>query len=236
MTGGLTHLAAFAHLAFFGVFVPLGAYRTRKRFAAATAPLDRRRHYLAVIPQLMIFAGLSLAVAFVERIRLFPPTLPPARYFALGAAIVAVLVIAMYPRWRRAVQRGDAVVQLFMPATRDERVLWTCIALLAGVSEEITWRGVQHAILLALVRSWWTAAVIAALMFALAHLAQGWRSAAVIFPFALLFHAVCYLTGSLYVAMCIHAAYDLAAGFGYAHLAKAVPRSTSESLGVPRGE
>jgi hypothetical protein len=49
---------------------------------------------------------------------------------------------------------------------------------------------------------------------------QGWRSAAVILVFALGFHALVWLSGSLYVAMAVHIAYDVTAGISYGRLGR----------------
>jgi membrane protease YdiL (CAAX protease family) len=91
---------------------------------------------------------------------------------------------------------------------------------LAGLSEEITWRGVQTALLSSLTRSLWLAAIICAISFGLGHFIQGWRSSAIIVFFALGFQGLVWLSGSLYVAMAVHVAYDITAGLSYARLGR----------------
>jgi hypothetical protein len=51
-------------------------------------------------------------------------------------------------------------------------------------------------------------------------LIQGWKSSAIIVFFALGFHALVWLSGSLYVAMVVHIAYDITAGLSYGRLGK----------------
>jgi hypothetical protein len=49
---------------------------------------------------------------------------------------------------------------------------------------------------------------------------QGWKSSAIIVFFALGFHALVWLSGSLYVAMVVHTAYDITAGLTYGRLGR----------------
>lgn len=135
-------------------------------------------------------------------------------------AAYAAAVTFMRPRWRRAVERRTPIVHLFMPANATERAWWIAVSVLAGIGEEITWRGVQAALVGALTGSFWIAAVICAISFGFAHFIQGWRSTAVIVVFALGFHALVWLGGSLYVAMVVHVAYDLTAGVSYGKLGR----------------
>jgi membrane protease YdiL (CAAX protease family) len=94
------------------------------------------------------------------------------------------------------------------------------VSLIAGIGEEITWRGVQMALVVALTGNYWLAIALCAISFALAHAGQGWQSAAIIVVFGLGFHLLVWLAGSLYVAMAVHLAYDLTAGISYGRLGK----------------
>jgi hypothetical protein len=49
-------------------------------------------------------------------------------------------------------------------------------------------------------------------VFAVSHALQGWKSGAVIFLMALVFQGLVWLTGTLVVAMVVHAVYDISAG------------------------
>jgi membrane protease YdiL (CAAX protease family) len=61
---------------------------------------------------------------------------------------------------------------------------------------------------------------ICSITFGVAHFNQGCKSAAIIVFFALGFHALVWLSGSLYVAMAVHIAYDITAGLSYGRLGK----------------
>src|SRR5262249_1160180 len=137
-----------------------------------------------------------------------------------GVAMYAAAVAFMRPRWRRAVERRARAVHLFMPANAAERAWWIAVSVLAGVGEEITWRGVQAALAGVLTGGFWAAALVCSSSFGLLHIVQGWKSAAFIAAFALGFHALVWLGGSLYVAIAVHVAYDLTAGISYGRLGK----------------
>jgi len=211
-------LAGWLHLLFFGVFVPIGAYRTGKRLVAAPALPPRRRYYQTVLVQLALFAAMSIAVALVQRIDLVPRVAPNAVSIAAGVAGYVAAVLIMRPRWRRAVEQKRRIVSLFSPADSVERALWIAVAIGAGISEEITWRGVQTPLLTMLIGSRPAAAAVSCLLFALAHATQGRRTVIAILPFAAMFEALVWLSGSLVVAIVVHAAYDITAGMAYGRL------------------
>jgi hypothetical protein len=166
------------------------------------------------------FFALSLMVAKVQWIELFPARWPSRTAVVAGVAFYVAAVLFMRPRWRRAVQGRARVVHLFMPSSARERAWWFAVSLLAGFGEEVTWRGVQAALLAVLTGDFWTSAILCSVSFGLAHIIQGWRSAVIIGLFALGLHAQVWLAGSLYVAMVGHLAYDLTAGITYGRLGK----------------
>ncbi len=213
--------AGWSHLAYFGVIIPLFAVLQWRKLRGATGPLPNRlRHFQTTAFVLIVFTGMSLVVARVQWIFLFPWSLPPIEAIAAGVVLYAAAVAYMRPNWRRVVQRQSRIVHLFMPTSAAERAWWFTVSLLAGVGEEITWRGVQAALVGALVGNFWIAALVCSISFGLAHFIQGWRSAAHIVVFAMGFHALVWLGESLYVAMAVHVAYDITAGIAYGRLGR----------------
>lgn len=217
--------AGWAHLAYFGLLIPVLVVRGRMKIRTTNAPLPNRlRHFQTTSFTLVMFAALSLVVARAEWIELFPRTWPPLLAVVAGVVMLVATVGFMRPRWRRAVEQrtpvGARVLHLCMPANGVERTWWIVVAMLAGISEEITWRGVQTALLTNLTGRLWMAAIICSIMFGVAHMIQGWKSSAIIVFFALGFHALVWLGGSLYVAMVVHIAYDIIAGLTYGRLGK----------------
>ena len=215
------NLAGWFHLGYFGVLLPGLLMHQRKKLLPTDRPLPNRLRYFQTTSfSLVMLATLSLLVAWVQRIPLFPRSLPPLSAVIAGVALYAAAVAFMRPRWRRAVECRARVVHLFMPANAPERAWWIAVAVLAGVGEEITWRGVQAALVVVVTGNYWIAALLCSISFALTHIVQGWRSAAVIVVFALGFHSLVWLAGSLYVAMAVHVAYDITAGISYGRLGR----------------
>jgi membrane protease YdiL (CAAX protease family) len=214
-------IAGWIHLVAFGLLVPALVIRS-KRFVDEGQPLPPfGRHIASAIIQLTAFALLSVVVARLEGLELFPREIPGARAWLAGGALLAAAVGIMRPRWRQTVAEGPPVVRLFSPRDRRERGLWAIASAVAGVSEELTWRGVQFSLLWVLTGQPALAALLAAIMFGAAHLVQGPRASIAIVPFALAFQLLVLYTGSLYVAMVVHFLYDLIAGFSYGRLASA---------------
>ena len=221
--------AGSVHLVAFGLAIPLLALLQRRKLVAAGWPLGLRLpHYRRGVASLIAFAALSLATAWRQGLQLFPASID--RPWISVAAAIAMYVIAitvMRPRWRRAVERGSPHVYLFMPDTREERGWWIAVSIFAGISEEITWRGVQPALVAFVVGSPEAGALVAAISFGVAHATQGWKAASIVVIFALAFQGLVWLSGTLVLAMAVHAAYDATAGLAYArfgrHLGYKVP-------------
>lgn len=99
-----------------------------------------------------------------------------------------------------------------MPQNRSERLWWIALSAAAGISEEITWRGVQPELMAQIAGSLWPAVLLCAATFGLGHISQGWRWAMVTAAFGLLFHALVWMTGALYVAIAVHIAVNVTVG------------------------
>ncbi len=212
------------HLALFGLVLPWLATRSARSLPAHTQR-PRKGHFRSVIVVQGVALVVSLRVAAVEGIALFPATAPPLLALGLGAVMVAGCTLALRPRWRDAVARREPRVHFVMPRDAGERRLWVGVSLAAAVSEEITYRGVMYALLLRLTHDPLTAAVATAALFGAAHAVQGWGGVLAIGALALGLQGLVLLAGSLTVAMAVHLLYDLVAGFTYGRL--------GEELGYP---
>lgn len=229
------NVAGWLHLIYFGLLIPYFVVNRARKFKHKDSPLpDRLRHFQRTAATLVMFGAISLVVARAEWIALFPRTIPSWRALGAGALMLIATVAFMYPRWRAAVERRERVVYLFMPANASERVWWIVVAVLAGITEEITWRGVQSALAANLTRSILAAALICSISFAVGHAIQGWKSIAVIFAFSLGFHTLVWLSGSLYVAMAVHVAYDIIAGICYGRLGRELGYNLDEIEPSPK--
>ena len=212
----------WAHLLLFGIALPALVVRNARQMAGRKLALpERLAHFQATCFTSSVFLAWSLLVARVQYLFLFSRHVPePERGLVAGALMYAAAVLFMRPRWRRAVLRRARVVHLFMPANATERAWWLAVSLLAGVGEEITWRGVQTALLVPVTGSYWAAAALSAASFGIAHATQGWRSAVGIVVFGLAFQGIVAASGSLFIAMAVHVAYDVTAGLAYGKLGR----------------
>ena len=210
----------FYFLFVFLLLLPWAAIRSGKRLATLD-PLPTKSRFLASSIFVQIFlAAFALWTARNEWIELFPPVVPRAIDVAAGLAFLAVAILCMRPRWKRAVERGDRRLHLFTPMTLVERGLWIVISLCAGIGEELSYRGVLTTLVERLSGSLPLAILVAAVAFGVAHAVQGRRGAIATFVFALGFHGLAVLTGALYVGMAVHFAYDVIAGLTYGRYAR----------------
>lgn len=141
---------------------------------------------------------------------------------ALGACFA---IRALLRTVRTEEERRKLFVYKLVPKTPGERFLKTLAILAAAVAEEAAYRGVLMAILWYSLGNPWLAALISALAFALSHWAQGAKSGVAIFAIALVMQALVALTGTLVLAMAVHALYDFAAGYLIARQAAADERA-----------
>jgi membrane protease YdiL (CAAX protease family) len=205
------------HLVFFCIVIPWAAWRSRRHLAEGHNP-SRRRHFVAVLVQLLIFLGLSLWVARLEGLPVLAATAIEWPAAAGAALLLALGLLLMAPRWRRSVELRERNVHLFMPRDGTERALWVGISFAAAASEEVTYRGVMFLLLAGLTGSAWVGALVAAAVFGFSHVVQGWKSAGIVTGVALALHGLVAVSGSLYLAIAIHFLYDLIAGLAYGRL------------------
>lgn len=212
------------HLAFFCLFLPWVAVRSRRKLTERGYPA-RKPFFVSVILQQTIFATISLVVAYLERIPLFPAQFPAPMAVLLTCILLAGSVTAMRPLWRDAVERREPRTQLTMPADAVERRLWVGVSFAAGIGEEISYRGVLYALLLRLTSDPLTAAVAAAAVFGAGHIIQGWRAVGITAIFALIAQSLALYSGSLYLSMAWHVGYDIVAGLTYARFGRELEES-----------
>ena len=92
------------HLIVFGVLLPIAAWRSAQRIDHVPLP-PRKRYYVSVLVQQALFGAFSLWVATRLGIELFPPLHLSALALVAGAALLALAVALLYPRWVRAVEQ-----------------------------------------------------------------------------------------------------------------------------------
>lgn len=155
----------------------------------------------------------------------------------LGAAAVALLLIVglreLSRRTRSEAERRGLAVYRRAPRTPRELAYFNLAVVAAGVAEEAAYRGVGWSILTYMFGDPWSAAIVMSVVFALAHWSQGWKSMLTIAGIALVLHGLVAMTGTLVLAMVVHAAYDLVAGHAIRKQALEFDRSGREGSPAP---
>ena len=213
-------LLAVYYVALIGVSIPILSIRSYYKLKAGFPFPPKIKLHRQTLIMHGIFLVLAMLTAQRLRLLLFPSIFPERKDFAIGAATLLLMAGAMYPLWKsNAINKREKVYRR-LPQSYSEMGWWTAVSLSAGFVEEIAYRGVLFRILLYWFENWWVAAVLCAIAFALGHAIQGWKSSVIIFAFSIAFQGLVWFTGTLYVAMAVHAIYDFVAGFAYATLYK----------------
>lgn len=202
------------YLIFLLVLAPALAFKNAKVFKARANALPALSTiYLNSLVMLAVLFALAWFTARSFAYGLFATPALGVRAWLAGAAALAFQFATQYVS--RAVRtpeehRTMPVLRL-TPRSAGERALYSVASIVAGVAEEAAYRGVLTSILWYALGSVWIAAFISAVAFAAGHAVQGWKSMAVIFVMACSMQLLVNYTGTLVIAMAVHAVYDLCA-------------------------
>lgn len=203
--------SALAFLIITGAVIPVLAYLS-KRHIDRGLMIPRLPFYVeAIVLQTLLLAG-SFYVASRNRVVVFRRFEPKPLDLFLGLGLFSCAVLCLWIGWLMADTRTKERLAFLIPTTTGERAVWTALSLAAAFAEEVAYRGLLVTLLQRTLRNWWVAALFSSILFALAHLLQGWRSAIIVGLFGILFHLLVRATGGLYTAIAVHFAYDLTAG------------------------
>ena len=203
--------SGYALLFITGIVLPVLAIQSARRMRGRPLPIPRRAFFFQTIIIQLILLIAAVVAAWQSGIDLV--ALPSNAAAWLAAAVMLVVALAALKiRWPSRTPESQQRLYELLPHTRDEFQLYVVLCFVAGIAEETIYRGATFGIVLQLVRNVVAATVLTAIAFALGHAVQGWKSAAVIFVFALGFQAIVILGGSLLPAIVVHFAYDLIAG------------------------
>jgi len=194
------------------VLLPLGALRQHQRLAAGIQHPTRTRIYASAIGTHLVFVLMVWAVVRDAELDLFPPYRPTVLHVAIGLLALAVGLLPALERFRLNDPIAQERVRLIAPRTSTEFGVFYLLSATAGIAEELTYRGLLFTLLGALVRSWVIAALIAAGVFGIVHLFQGWKAAGIAALMGVREQIVVGLTGTLFVAIVVHALHDAIAG------------------------
>jgi membrane protease YdiL (CAAX protease family) len=197
------------------VIMPIGAVRSKSLLA-----LRSRRHTLrrsdvltrALLVQLLLFA-FAYAVARTHGMALWSWTglRPTTIAVGLGAFALLLGVGALSWHLRTPDERKSFWLRHLLPRTSGQWVLWLVVSVAAGIAEETAYRGVLVVLLASFTASFVLAVILSAAAFAVVHYPQGAKNVGWVFAIGLVMQAVVAATGTLYVAMGVHAVYDVTA-------------------------
>ncbi|MFI5232470.1 MAG: CPBP family intramembrane glutamic endopeptidase [Gemmatimonadales bacterium] len=201
------------------VLAPAMGFRSARRFNAPPDSPGRRTIpplatlYLNSLVMLATLLALAWFTARTFAYEIFALPRLGAREILAGVAALAfqfAMQVAGHAV-RTPGERRVMPVHRLMPQSARERALYSAASVAAGVAEEAAYRGVLTAILWYAFENAWVAAGVSALAFALGHAVQRWKSMAVIFVMACSMQLLVWYTGTLVIAMAVHALYDLLA-------------------------
>jgi membrane protease YdiL (CAAX protease family) len=235
----LAAVALFAYLALVLPGQGRGQYRPVTPAGTGTAvvadgPLCWRRAWRSAVAAAALAGAALLVAALAGTSPAAVGLAAPARSTFEGRSGLAVgAVAAMAAAWlalgcrRRRRPRGrprlrprlrsrpgwpawvSASVPALLPVTPGQRRAFAVLALSAGVTEEVVYRGVVFSLLLAAGAPLWAALTAQAALFGLAHLYQGRAGVALATVAGLLLGLLARGSGGLLIPMVAHAAFDL---------------------------
>ncbi len=216
-------MLAWTYILFMVIALPILAIRSASAIRSGRVPLPARGAVHAnTLITLTVLLGIAAVVALREDLQLFPVWRPGWIDIAAIAGFMVASLTMLAGRSRTL--DGPERIRLeaiTMSNWRDPRQLlpYTLICIMAGLAEEVAFRGVLSRLLERELGSSFAATAIASLAFGLAHAMQGFAGAVLASLFALAFHMIVIATGDLYSAIIAHAAYDLIAGVVVARMA-----------------
>jgi len=213
-------------LVFAGVLLPILIVRSSRRIGSGPLPISRIRFYRQTILFQLLLAALSVWTAWAHGILAMPLPRRPLISWGAAALMYVLTVVMLRLRWPSRTAAAKRRLYDILPHNSRELVPYVFVCIVAGVAEEIIYRGVLTALLQRIVGMAIVTIIIVSISFAVAHAMQGWRSVAGIFGIALACHALVWLAQSLVPIMVVHFAYDLTAGM-------LVPRWYEKSVDIP---
>jgi|SRR6188472_658532 len=210
MTLGWVALVGWPHLVFFGLVRP-GAVLIGLRVRPRPVPVPIVENFSRALRELVANGVFSGAAIVLIGLRVPDGTFPQFTAPLTAAAAVALTSLGLW-HWTSGRRRQAPFTQLFTPRSAVELRRWIVLAIVAGVTEELTWRFAQVELLVNVFGSRPIAIALCTVTFGIGHLPQGpwWGLGAAVC--ALVFHALTWASGSIVPAMAVHAVVDIAAG------------------------
>lgn len=212
-----------ALLAVFLIIYPLFQWLLNYISPPDTAQIESKilQLYLpSLLLQIFILASILLALVRdreqITSLGFKPKDFSPAN-IGIGIVFLAVAIIILNILSRALTYFGlmtTPELSYLLPKTIIERSVWIILAISAGVSEEICFRGFVITRMARLTGSVWPGAIIGSLAFGASHSYQGIGGIIVIGVYGLMFALLFLARGSLVPCIVAHALQDIIASFG----------------------
>jgi hypothetical protein len=134
----------------------------------------KTRLYRNMIVMQIVLLGYSVAVARHNEMSLLG-TSPALWVWLISAIYVAFIGLRLQAVWKKMNAERKSRARRLLPENPHHLRYWVPISFLAGVGQEIAFRGVAFEILRDLSGSTTFAIVTCVMAFAFAHMVQGWR-------------------------------------------------------------
>jgi membrane protease YdiL (CAAX protease family) len=193
------------------VLLPLAGIRSCFRLKSGKPLPPKSRRYAAMIGGQVLLVACSFLVARKNDLDLLGKV-PGVWVFVGSGLYLALITLRMQRGWTKLSAERRQRARVLLPENLTEMRYWVPISLLAGLSEECAFRGMAYIGLREVTGSVTLSMVVCVLAFGIAHMMQGWRGVLGTGVIALLQHGIVYLTQGLYLAIPVHAAYDLVVG------------------------
>ena len=199
-----------------GLLVLLPALGAAQAQMLDDLPLERMSVYGSSAVTIAVLGGAALGLGLrlggPGALGLVPVAPGVLAAWAVGMTATGVaLVVGSLAVGRRLGRPESRTVGELMPRTARERLAFTGLSLVAGLGEELAYRGYLVAVLAPLVGPW-GAVVAGAAAFSVLHGYQGRAGIARTGLLGLLLGASLVVTGSLWPAVAAHAAVDVVLG------------------------
>ena len=194
------------------VVVPALGVASYLRIRSGKPLPPKARRYRSVIAFQLVMLLITVLAAREAGSPLLGPHFPgPVAWLIAGGTFV-FLAFRLREAWPKLSPERRQRARIVLPDHPSLMRMWVVISALAGISEECAYRGLAFRFLTAHHGSVPLALLLCVLSFGVGHMAQGWRGVLGTSVIAVAMHAVVFLTQSLYLAIVIHAAYDLMVG------------------------
>jgi membrane protease YdiL (CAAX protease family) len=194
------------------IFVPVSGIVGYYRIRSGKALRPKRQRYRVMIVMQFLILLITLSAAREQGIELLGRTWGDPLIWLFTAGYVTFLAVRVRHAWSKMTAERLEKARRLLPDEPSLMRLWVGVAASAGISEECAYRGLAYRLLLIMGFSSWLALLVCVTTFAIGHMTQGWRGVLGTFVLALLFHSLVFLTHSLYLAIVVHAVYNLVVG------------------------